>query len=67
MTKLKMAVVGAGFWGRNHVRVLNELPEVEMVSVCDVDKQRAETVSKNYGLNAYASSREMYKREKAFG
>jgi len=63
MNKLKMAVVGVGFWGRNHVRVLSEIPEVEVVSVCDVDKQRAEVVSEKYGLRPYTDSKKMYKNE----
>jgi UDP-N-acetylglucosamine 3-dehydrogenase len=63
MKKLKMAVVGVGFWGRNHVRVLSELPEVEMVAVCDVDREKAEMVSEKYGLEAYTDSNRMYKAE----
>ena len=41
---LKVAVIGIGFWGRNHVRVFNELPETEVVAVCDTIIERAETV-----------------------
>ncbi|MCW4020874.1 MAG: Gfo/Idh/MocA family oxidoreductase [Candidatus Bathyarchaeota archaeon] len=63
MKKLKMAVVGAGFWGRNHIRVLSELPEVEMATVCDVDKERAETIAQKYGLRTYTDARNMYRKE----
>jgi predicted dehydrogenase len=42
---LKVAVIGIGFWGRNHVRVFNELPETEVVAVCDTIIERAETVA----------------------
>lgn len=63
MRKLKMAVVGIGFWGRNHVRVLDELPDVELVAVCDVNRQRAEAISEKYGLKPYGESIEMYKKE----
>lgn len=63
MKRLKMAVVGVGFWGRNHVRVLSELPNVEIVAVCDIDKQRADEVSQKYGLRSYSNSVEMYRRE----
>lgn len=34
---LRAAVVGAGNMGRNHVRVLAELPGVDLVAVCDAD------------------------------
>jgi UDP-N-acetylglucosamine 3-dehydrogenase len=64
MKKLKMAVVGVGFWGRNHVRVLSELPDVELVAVCDIDQQRTATVAEKYGLKAYSDSAKMYEEEK---
>jgi UDP-N-acetylglucosamine 3-dehydrogenase len=63
MSKLRMAVVGTGFWGRNHVRVLSELPEVELAAVCDADMQKAKAVSEKYGITPYDNSREMYKKE----
>jgi predicted dehydrogenase len=37
-----VAVVGLGYWGPNLVRNLHEVPEAELVSVCDV---RSEAVS----------------------
>lgn len=63
MKKLKMAVVGIGFWGRNHLRVLSELPEVEIVAVCDVDPERAKAVSEKFGFKAYTNSTEMHRKE----
>jgi len=64
MKKLKIAVIGAGFWGRNHVRVLSELPQAELVAVCDVNRQRAEMIAEKYNIEAYTSSEELYKRER---
>ncbi len=58
-----MAVVGVGFWGRNHVRVLDELSDVELIAVCDVDEQRANAISEKYGLKSYSESTEMYRKE----
>ncbi|MEM2702649.1 MAG: Gfo/Idh/MocA family oxidoreductase [Candidatus Bathyarchaeia archaeon] len=63
MRRLKMAVVGIGFWGRNHIRVLSEIPEVELIAVCDIDVQRAKAISEKYGLKSYSNSREMYRKE----
>lgn len=34
---LRVAVVGAGYWGINHVRVLAGEPDAELVAVCDTD------------------------------
>lgn len=32
---LKVAVIGAGTWGKNHVRVWNELPRANLVAIAD--------------------------------
>jgi UDP-N-acetylglucosamine 3-dehydrogenase len=64
MSKLKIAVVGVGSWGRNHVRVLSELPDVEVVAVCDIDKQKTDLVAEKYGIEAFTSSSRMYRKKK---
>lgn len=64
MKKVRVAVIGVGFWGRNHVRVLSEIPEVELIAICDIDRQKADTISEKYGLKSYGDSMDMYKREK---
>ena len=63
MKKLKIAVIGAGFWGRNHIRVLSELPQAELVAVCDINKQRADVIAEKYNIKSYASSKELYRKE----
>ena len=40
--KLRVGVIGAGFWGKNHVRVFSELGNVELAAVCDISA-RGET------------------------
>ncbi|MBV9265822.1 MAG: Gfo/Idh/MocA family oxidoreductase [Acidobacteriaceae bacterium] len=44
MNPLRVAVIGAGAFGRNHVRAIRELPEVELAGVYDVDRSRAEAL-----------------------
>jgi predicted dehydrogenase len=46
--RVKVAVIGAGVWGRNHVRTLASLPDAELVSVCDVSDRRREEVKRQY-------------------
>ncbi|HID17652.1 TPA: Gfo/Idh/MocA family oxidoreductase [Candidatus Bathyarchaeota archaeon] len=50
MRRLKVAVVGAGFWGRNQVRILSEMDGAELAGVCDVDEDRARLVGEKYGV-----------------
>jgi UDP-N-acetylglucosamine 3-dehydrogenase len=57
-----VGVVGTGGWGKNHVRVLNELQCLG--AVCDLDKARADLYSKNYHVPGYTSLEKMLKKEK---
>ncbi len=50
MEVVRVGVVGVGFWGRNHVRILSELHGVSLVAVCDIDGEKARTIAKKYGI-----------------
>jgi len=63
MKKLGVAVIGAGFWGRNHARVFSELPNTELVAVCDVNRERAQSVAEKFEAEEYVKSGTMLKRE----
>jgi predicted dehydrogenase len=52
---LRVAVAGAGAFGRNHLRVYHELPGVTLAAVIEPDADRAEQVAKSYGVPAFAS------------
>jgi len=43
-----MAVVGAGAWGKNHIRVFSEIPDVHLKYVCDSDPSRLTRLQKSY-------------------
>src|SRR2546429_4137478 len=47
-TTLFRSVVGAGAWGRNHVRTVAGLAEGELAAVCDTDASVRERVSRQY-------------------
>ncbi len=63
MKKIGVAVIGAGFWGRNHARVFNELEETELLAVCDINAERAKSVAKQFGAKAYTETGRMLKRK----
>ena len=48
MTRLSVAVVGAGSWGRNHVRALASLAEVTLSAICDTSEQCRASMQKSY-------------------
>ena len=45
---VNIAVVGAGAWGKNHVRVFSEMSNVRLKYVCDQDPQRLASVRKAF-------------------
>jgi predicted dehydrogenase len=44
MTRLRVAVVGFGSFGKNHLRVLRELPDVAVTAIVDTDSSRLSDV-----------------------
>jgi len=44
MDKLRIAVIGAGYWGPNLVRNFRNSPDWDLVAVCDLDPDRAARV-----------------------
>ena len=48
MSRLRIAVVGAGNWGRNHVRTVASLADAELSAVCDADARRRDAVARQY-------------------
>ena len=48
MSRLRVGVIGAGAWGRNHVRTLASMPDVELTAVCDLSASVREKTSRAY-------------------
>ena len=45
---VRIAVVGLGYWGPNLVRNLVELPEAEVVSVCDLEVEALDRIGRRF-------------------
>jgi predicted dehydrogenase len=43
-----MAVIGAGAWGKNHIRVFSEIPNVRLKYICDLDPSKLASLQKGY-------------------
>ena len=61
MKKLGVAVIGTGFWGRNHARIYKELECVNLVAICDVNACRSKAIADQFGVKAYTNSARMLK------
>jgi predicted dehydrogenase len=44
----RVAVIGCGYWGVNHVRVMGELPQVSQVVACDTSPARLEEIAHRF-------------------
>ena len=55
MSKIRTAVVGAGSFGRHHLRILSQSPGAELAGVVDSDAQRASAAAAQYGCPVYPS------------
>jgi predicted dehydrogenase len=62
MKKVRIAVAGAGAFGRNHVRVLKELPDAELVAVVETDSERLAEVCGQFGCEGCADIRDVIGR-----
>jgi UDP-N-acetylglucosamine 3-dehydrogenase len=60
----RVAVIGTGSMGRNHVRVLHEMRGVELAGVSDSDLDAASRVAAANGTKGYGSHHELLERER---
>jgi predicted dehydrogenase len=54
-----VAVIGAGSFGRHHLRVLQASPNAELAGVVDLDHQRATATAAEFGCPVYVSLDEL--------
>lgn len=63
--KVRVAVVGAGEFGRNHARVYREMERAQLVGVVDVDTARAAAVAAEFCTQSFASIEDLRGRADA--
>jgi len=64
LDKLRVAVIGVGIQGENHVKAYKTHPRVDLVAVCDINEERARAVAEKYGIGSiYRDYREMLGKE----
>jgi len=57
--KIRVAVVGSGEFGWNHVRVYREMSCVELAGVFDKDEARAKSIAQEFGVRAFNQLEEL--------
>lgn len=64
MDKLNVAVIGVGAMGKSHIRNYSNLNNVNLVAICDVDKEKAKSIAEEHNTNYYTDCNQMIKKEK---
>ena len=59
MEKLKVAVVGAGIYGQNHLNAFTWNPNADLVAVCDLNPAITEKVAKEYNVQTFNDIEDM--------
>ena len=52
--RLKIGILGAGFMGNTHTRILSKDKRVKIVGIVDPDERRATTLAKSVGAKTYS-------------
>ena len=63
MKIVKMALIGAGLWGKGHAEIYATHPNAVLKAVCDAKTDRAREIAALYNANAYDDYNEMLKKE----
>jgi UDP-N-acetylglucosamine 3-dehydrogenase len=64
---LNIAVIGVGNMGKNHARIYFEHPDINLVAVCDIKKDRADDYALKYKCKAYYDVESLLQNEKLDG
>ncbi|HRP01123.1 MAG TPA: Gfo/Idh/MocA family oxidoreductase [Candidatus Kapabacteria bacterium] len=65
MSKLKVSVVGAGHLGSIHTKLWSLNPNVELVGIFDVDKEKSNKISNDYNCTNFNSIEEVIENSDA--
>jgi predicted dehydrogenase len=62
--RVRLALVGFGYWGPNYARVLNDLPDADLTVVCDRSADRLNLVRQRYRtVGTCATVEEVFARD----
>lgn len=59
MSRVRVAVIGAGYLGRYHAQKFADIAAAELVSVCDIDAEAGESLARECNTDYYADYRSL--------
>ena len=61
---MRVAVIGVGSMGFNHLRVYSELENAQVVGASDVSPERLKVITDRFSVPTYSDYRELFEKEK---
>jgi len=61
---MKVAVIGVGSMGYNHLRVYSEMGDIEVVGASDLNRERLQLVEDRFFVRTYTSFKDLFEKEK---
>jgi len=60
---MKIAVIGVGSMGYNHLRVYSEMGDVQVVGASDLNHERLQLIEDRFSVNTYISYQDLFDKE----
>ncbi|MCL7412239.1 MAG: UDP-N-acetylglucosamine 3-dehydrogenase [ANME-2 cluster archaeon] len=60
---MRAGVIGIGAMGQHHVRIYNEMEQVELVGISDVSQKRVNELAGLYGVKGYTDHRQLLEHD----
>ena len=60
MDKLKIGVVGVGHLGSIHAKIYQEIPDCQLLAVCDIEEKRLSELRQSLKVASYSDYKELY-------
>lgn len=62
MDKIKVGVIGVGHLGKHHARIYSQIPEAQLVGVCDIDLEKAQKVAREFNTECFENLSDLLER-----
>lgn len=63
--KINVAVIGLGRLGSSHARIYKELPQANLVGVCDIEQSRCQSITESLQAKAFFDYKELFSKVQA--
>jgi predicted dehydrogenase len=64
MDRIKLGFIGVGGMGQHHLKTVAQMPEAQVVAICDVNEELAQSLAAAHGGRAYGNHHDLLEKEK---